>query len=313
MNIMQIYKMNPIFKKYLWGGNKLKEIYGKETPYDITAESWEIASHKNGETTVCGGEDSGMTIKQLADKYKEKLLGDKIYNESYDKFPLLIKLIDARENLSVQVHPNDEQAAKLENGELGKTEMWYVMEAEEGAGLIYGFKQDISKEQFKEAIENNTLMDYVNFVECKKGDCFFIPAGMLHAIGKGLLIAEIQQNSDTTYRVYDYDRKDKNGNGRELHIEKAIEVTNCAVTEVNSKSSESGILAECKYFTTEKINLQGEHIIEVSRDRFEILIICEGNAMINGIVYKSGDTLLVPAYIGSINIIGNAIILRTFI
>ncbi len=154
----------------------------KNTPYDITAESWEIASHKDGESTVCGGEDDGLTIKQLVEKYKEKLLGDKIYNKSYDKFPLLIKLIETSDTLSIQVHPSDEQAAKLENGELGKTEMWYVMEAEEGASLIYGFKHSITKEQFRAAIENNTLEEYVNFVKCKKGDCFFMPTGMLHAI-----------------------------------------------------------------------------------------------------------------------------------
>ncbi len=310
---MQIYKMNPVFKEYIWGGNKLKDVYGKATPFDITAESWEIASHKNGETTVCGGEDEGLTVKELALKYKEKLLGDKIYSPEYDKFPLLIKLIDARDNLSVQVHPNDAQAKQLENGELGKTEMWYVMEAEEGASLIYGFKQAITKEQFKAAIETNTLLDYVNVVECKKGDCFFIPAGMLHAIGKGLLIAEIQQNSDTTYRVYDYDRRDAQGNARELHIEKAVEVTDIAATEVSSKSPETGVLAECEYFTTEKITVVGEYRLEVSRDRFEVLIICEGEATVNGEVYKKGDTLLIPAYIGAVDICGNAVILRSFV
>ncbi len=310
---MKVYKMNPVFKEYLWGGHKLKEVYEKDTPYDITAESWEIASHKNGETTVCGGEDNGLTIKELTDKYKEKLLGDKIYNDSYNKFPLLIKLIDARDNLSAQVHPNDEQAARLENGELGKTEMWYVMEAEEGAGLIYGFKQDITKKQFKVAIEDNKIMDYVNFVECKKGDCFFIPAGMLHAIGKGLLIAEIQQNSDTTYRVYDYDRRDASGNARELHIDKAVDITSTNKTDLITKTPETGILVECKYFTTEKINLHGEHNIKVCKDRFEILIICEGSVSVNGTRYKKGDTLLVPAYIGSIDLIGNATILRIFV
>ncbi len=310
---MQIYKMNPVFKEYLWGGNKLRDVYKKATPYEITAESWEIASHKNGETTVCGGEDNGLTVKEIAEKYKEKLLGDKIYNDEYNKFPLLIKLIDARDNLSVQVHPDDEQAKRLENGELGKTEMWYVMEAEEGASLIYGFKQDITKEQFKTAIEQNTLLEYVNVVECKKGDCFFIPAGMLHAIGKGLLIAEIQQNSDTTYRVYDYDRRDAKGNARELHIEKAVEVTNTSATEISNQSSKSGVLAKCEYFTTEKIDINGEYSIEVSRDRFEILIICEGSVAINGETYKKGDTLLVPAYIGEVNLNGDAVILRSFV
>ncbi len=304
--------MNPIFKSYLWGGSKLNEKFGKSSPYDITAESWEIASHANGETTVCGGEDNGLTINELTEKYKEKLLGDKIYNDSNNKFPLLIKLIDARDNLSVQVHPNDEQAAKLENGELGKTEMWYVLEAEEGAGLIYGFKQDVTKEQFKSAIENNTLMEYVNFIECKKGDCFFIPAGMLHAIGKGLLIAEIQQNSDTTYRVYDYNRRDVHGNTRELHIEKAIDVTNLKAATPN-KPVESGIIATCQYFTTEKLVLNGNSTLPIDKSRFEILMICDGEAQINKGFYKKGDTLLVPAYTGELKMSGNAIILRSYI
>lgn len=284
----------------------------KKTPFDITAESWEVASHKNGESTVCSGADDGKTITELTKIYKEKLLGDKVYQGDDTKFPLLIKLIDAKDNLSVQVHPDDEYANKNENGEYGKTEMWYVMEADEGAGLIYGFKEDISKEEFKNAILNNTLLELVNFVECKKGDYFFIPSGMLHAIGKGLLIAEIQQNSDTTYRVYDYDRRDKDGNARELHIDKAIDVTNLKKSVLTGAKNE-GVIVDCEYFTTEKIDLDGNKVYEVDKNRFETLMICEGEAIINGETYIKGDTLLIPAYIGNVEISGKATILRSYV
>lgn len=309
---MQTYKMNPVFKEYIWGGNKLKELYAKSTPFEITAESWEIASHENGKSTVSGGIDDGKTIPELISIYKEKLLGDDIYKGNDTKFPLLVKLIDARDNLSVQVHPDDRYAKENENGEFGKTEMWYVMEAEEGAGIIYGFRRDISKEDFKNSILNNTLLEKLNFVKCKKGDCFFIPSGMIHAIGKGLLIAEIQQNSDTTYRVYDYNRKDKNGCTRELNVEKAIDVTNIKESKIPDMK-DNGIIADCPYFTTEKIILNGRNEITVNKGRFEIIIVCEGELIINGINYSKGDSLLVPAYIGDLNMIGEAVILRTYV
>lgn len=311
---MKLFKMNPIFKDYLWGGNKLKDIYKKNSPYNITAESWEIASHKNGESTVCGGADDGKTIKELIALYKEKLLGDRIYKGDDTIFPLLIKLIDAKDNLSVQVHPNDEYAAEFENGERGKTEMWYVMEADDGAKLIYGFKKDISKEDFEASIKNNTLLEHVNYVECKKGDCFFIPSGMLHAIGKGLLIAEIQQNSDTTYRVYDYDRRDAKGNARELHIDKAVEVTNLTSSFGNEYAKEKdGVLVKCDYFTTEKITLNGELTYTVDKERFETLVVCDGTAVINDEMYSKGDSVLVPAYASKIKMTGNAVILKSYL
>ena len=311
---MQLFKMNPIFKSRLWGGSKLKELYQKNSPFDVTAESWEIASHGNDESTVCGGEHDGKTIKQLTEIYKEKLLGDKVYKGKDTRFPLLIKLIDAKDDLSIQVHPTDEYANEHENGELGKTEMWYILEAEKGAGLIYGFKKDITKQEFEESIKNNTLLDYVNFVECKKGDCFFIPSGMLHAIGKGILLAEIQQNSDTTYRVYDYNRKDADGNTRELHIDKAIDVTNLTSSVGNEYAVEKdGVLVNCDYFTTEKITLNGELTVNVSKDSFETLVVCDGTAVINGSVYTKGDSILVPAYAGKMEMTGNAVILRSYL
>lgn len=310
---MQLFKMNPVFKDYIWGGTRLKDEYEKNTPFERTAESWEIAAHKNGESTVCGGEYDGKTINELADIFGKQLLGDRIAEQG-GRFPLLIKFIDANDNLSVQVHPDDDYAYRNENGEKGKTEMWYVMDAKEGAKLIYGFKQDITKQQLESAIADNTLLDYVNFVECQKGDSFFIPSGMLHAIGKGLMIAEIQQNSDTTYRVYDYDRRDANGNARELHVEKAKDVLNLKKSVHTPKHDiENGVLESCEFFTTEKITLKGEHDYTVDNRRFETLIVCDGNAEINGISCKKGDSLLVPAYVGNVKMSGNAVVLRSYI
>ncbi len=305
---MKPMKMKPVFKDYLWGGNKLNELFDKQSPLEITAESWEIASHSNGESTC-----DGKTIKELTAIYKEQLLGDKIYKGDDTKFPLLIKFIDAKDNLSIQVHPDDSYAYSNENGELGKTEMWYVLDAEPGAELLYGFKEAITKEQFEASIKDNTLLDYVNHVPCHKGDCFFIPSGTLHAIGKGLLIAEIQQNSDTTYRVYDYNRKDAQGNTRPLHIEKAIDVTDTTKTDVSDTMSKDGVLVKCGYFTTEKITVTKKKEIEVSKDRFETVIVCEGKIVINDVECIAGDCLLIPAYIGSMVLEGNGVILRSYL
>ena len=305
-------KMNPVFKDNLWGGNRLKTEYGKNTPYEITGESWEVASHPNGESTVLCGEYSGKTIKELTVLLKEKFLGDKVYRGDDAKFPLLIKFIDAKQSLSVQVHPDDKYASVNENGELGKTEMWYIMDAADGAGILYGFKDAISKDVFKKSIEQNTLLDYTYFAPCKKGDSFFIPAGTLHAIGEGILIAEIQQNSDTTYRIYDYDRRDAMGNPRELHIDKAVDVTELCPANVCNNRSDS-VIAECEYFKVEKIVLNGSMNWIVNKDRFEVLIVCEGSVTINNIEYQKGQTAMIPAYIGELNLVGEGTILRTYV
>jgi len=307
---MEIFKMNPVFKDNIWGGTRLRDEYNKKTPYEVTGESWEVASHKNGESTVLGGEYNGKTIDELTKELGASLLGDKVYGEDYTKFPLLVKFIDARESLSVQVHPDDKYAFENENGELGKTEMWYVMDAKEGAGILYGFKEEISKETFKKAIETNTLTDYTYFAKCKKGDSFFIPAGTLHAIGEGLLIAEIQQNSDTTYRIYDYGRKDAMGKTRELHIDKALDVTSLLPAKQNNFGD---YIADCDYFKVQKIDVCGEKSWSVNKDRFEILVVCDGNININGNNYTKGETALVPAYAGEVELAGEATLLRSFV
>lgn len=308
---MYPFKMKPVFKDNIWGGTRLRDEYKKDTPYEITGESWEVASHKNGESKVCGGEYNNKTIKELTKILKNKFLGDKVYTADDAKFPLLVKFIDARDDLSVQVHPDDKFALENENGELGKTEMWYIMDASTDAGILYGFKEEISKQAFENSIKNNTILEYTKFEKCQKGDSFFIPAGTLHAIGKGLLIAEIQQNSDTTYRIYDYDRRDFEGNPRELHIDKAVKVTN--LKPALKYAYEGNVISDCEYFRVEKLELCGNAGWIVDKNRFEIIIVCEGALTINGSEFVKGETALIPAYIGKIELEGEGVILRSFV
>ena len=225
---MAIFRLAPAFKDYLWGGTRLRDEYGKNCDFDKVAESWELSCHKDGPSVVADGEDKGLTLREYIEKHGKAVLGTDC--EAFEDFPILIKLIDAKDNLSVQVHPDNDYAQRVE-GEYGKTEMWYIVDCDEGAELLYGFKHEISKEEFAERIANNTLLDVTNNVPVHKGDVFFIKAGTLHAIGKGILIAEIQQNSNTTYRIYDYGRVGKDGKPRELHVEKAKDVTKLAPAE----------------------------------------------------------------------------------
>lgn len=219
---MEILKLQPIFKDYIWGGQRLREDFGFQSDLPKLAEGWMLACHQAGMNTIDGGSYDGQPLEQVVESVgKEALCGTNAARFPY--FPVLIKLIDAKDNLSIQVHPDNDYARRVEN-EFGKTEMWYVLDAAPGAQLIYGFKEKISKEAFKAAIENNTLPQVLNHVDIHKGDVFFIEAGTVHAIGKGALIAEIQQNSNVTYRVYDYDRRGADGKPRELHVAKALDV-----------------------------------------------------------------------------------------
>ena len=220
---MYILKLNPVFKDYLWGGTKLRDEYGFKSSLDKLAEGWMLSCHKDGENTVLNGEFEGKTLTEVV-KIHPEYLGKN--GNQFEYFPILIKLIDAKNDLSVQVHPDNEYAMRVEN-EYGKTECWYILDCDDDAELIYGFNRTISSDEFKERIADNTFLETVNKVKVKKGDLFLIEAGTLHAIGKGILLAEIQQNSNTTYRVYDYGRLGADGKPRELHVEKAIDVTNC--------------------------------------------------------------------------------------
>lgn len=301
-NMSYILKLKPALKDYLWGGTSLMKHF--ETDSDKISEAWVLSCHKDGKSTVINGELSGKTLDEVIDIWgKEKTLGAAA--ASFDSFPILIKLIDAKQNLSVQVHPDDEYALKVE-GEYGKTEMWYILDAKEGAGIYYGFKSDISKEQLKNAIEENTLTDLLKFVEVKKGECYFIPAGTVHAIGAGLTIAEVQQNSNTTYRVYDFGRVGADGKPRELHIEKAMEVSNLTVEKdaVTACDQDLYTLANCKYFNADKLCLSGE--TEITSEGFYNLLIIEGEGEINGEPFKKYDSFFIPADFGTVTLTGNA-------
>lgn len=262
--------LKPVIKDYLWGGTRLKDEFGFETDKQIAAEAWMLACHKDGTNTIKNGVYSGKRLDEVL-----KLWGFE------NKFPILIKLIDAKDRLSVQVHPDNKYALENE-GEYGKTEMWYVVDCEPGAQLIYGFKEKISKSEFEERIKDNTLDGVMNYVPVKKGDVFFIKSGTLHAIGKGILIAEIQQNSNTTYRVSDYGRLGADGKPRELHISKAVDVT---VTDkpmipygnvgkvCKYEYGTERELAECEYFKTVKLDLDGTKEINCENGFFSLLVL----------------------------------------
>lgn len=304
MSNLSPVKLSPAFKDYLWGGTKLKEKYNKKSDLEIVAESWEMSCHKDGQSTVVTGEYAGKTLSEYVEALGKDALGKKA--ESFSYFPLLIKFIDAKDNLSIQVHPADDYALKVE-GEYGKTEMWYVLEAEEGAYLYYGFNRDITKEEFAERIKNNTILEVLNKVNVKSGDVFFIDAGTVHAIGAGLMICEIQQNSNTTYRVYDYDRRDKEGNARPLHVEKAIEVSKLTKAPELTKA-ESDVLATCEYFTVKKAMVNGDKALKIDESSFISLIVVDGDGEItlgsDTLAVTKGDSVFVPAQNGEIKMNG---------
>ncbi len=313
--------LKPAMKDYLWGGTKLKEDFGYETDKDIAAEGWVLSCHKDGENIILNGEHQGKTLSEVLALWGDKALGERASKFSY--FPILIKLIDAKKSLSIQVHPDDEYALKNE-GEYGKTEMWYIVDCERGAELIYGFKDEISKEEFKSRIEDNTLTQVCNSVPVHKGDVFFIDSGTLHAIGEGILIAEVQQNSNSTYRVYDFGRVGADGKPRELHIDKALDVTKLQkptvpygdVGKITSKGTDSyRELARCDLFTSGIISLRKRFKIKTN-ESFTSLLVLDGNAVLywNGeeTQIKKGDSIFIPAGF-EIDLKGEAEILSSYV
>lgn len=296
-------KLDAPIKDYLWGGTRLKTEYGFKTDKEKAAEAWVLSCHKDGESIVLNGEMKGKKLSEVLNIWGNDALG--VNAARFPYFPLLIKLIDAKDKLSVQVHPDDKYVLKNE-GEFGKTEAWYVVDCNEGASLIYGFKKEIPKEEFRRRIEDNTLLEVCNIVPVKKGDLFFIPSGTLHAIGEGILIAEVQQNSNTTYRVSDYGRLGADGKPRELHIEKAVDVTETipptseygAVGEIIKENfGERRRLASCEFFDMETLSLNGETEI-FGEDSFVSLVVLSGEGKLFGeeeIPFKKGDSFFIPA------------------
>lgn len=297
-----ILKLKPALKDYIWGGTSLMKQF--PTNMDKISEAWVLSCHKDGKSIVTNGEQAGKTLDEVIEIWgKENTLGKKA--SEFEFFPILIKLIDAAQNLSVQVHPDDEYAMRVE-GEYGKTEMWYILDAKENAGIYYGFKEEITKEELKKAIETNTLTDLLNFVNVKKGECYFIPSGTVHAIGAGLTIAEVQQNSNTTYRVYDFGRVGADGKPRELHIEKAIDVSTLSPANqpVITKNGDITTIASCKYFNADLLSLSGEY--ELNSDGFYNLLVVDGEGEINGEKFSKYDSFFVPAFFGTVTLTGNA-------
>ncbi|MBQ8156067.1 MAG: class I mannose-6-phosphate isomerase [Prevotella sp.] len=319
---MAMIKFEPLLKQTLWGGDKIIPFKHLNDTLENVGESWEISGVKDNETIVSEGEYKGKSLNQLVRQLKGKLVGQENYERFGNEFPLLIKFIDARQDLSIQVHPTDEIAHR-QGKTRGKTEMWYALESAPGAQLYNGLKQQITPEQYKQMVENDTITDALARYEVNEGDVFFIPAGRIHAIGAGCFVAEIQQTSDVTYRIYDYKRKDKDGNYRELHTQQASESIDYTVlpnyrTEYDLVKNEGVQIAECPYFTTAVYDLNEPMTLDYSElDSFVILIAVKGEGTItaNGEEMKlaKGDTILLPATTAEVKIKGTVKFLETFV
>lgn len=281
---METVKLLTTTKSYIWGGDRLFK-FGKKSSEDIIAESWELSFYPGSESIINSGKDLGKKISEVASKTD---LGTSAIKFPF--FPVLIKMIDAKNDLSIQVHPSDEYALKNENS-FGKTEMWYVLDAEKGAQLHIGFSKDVSDKEVRERIENNTLTEVMNHIDVKPGDCYFIPSGTLHAIGKGCLIVEIQENSNLTYRVYDYGRVGADGKPRELHVEKALKVLD--FNKLNPINIQGETLADCPYFNVKRMcNVEK---LEADNNSFMSFTVLKGKGKVNDIDYDAGDTFFIPA------------------
>ena len=316
---MNYFKFQPLLKQTLWGGDKIIPFKHLSTVMENVGESWEISGVKDNETIAAG---DGRSLNQLVRDMKGRLVGEANYQRFGDEFPLLIKLIDARQDLSIQVHPTDEIAHR-QGRERGKTEMWYVMDSAPDAKLYNGLKLQITPEQYKQMVADDTICDALAQYSVKEGDCFFIPAGRIHAIGAGCFLAEIQQTSDVTYRIYDFKRKDKDGNYRQLHTQEASESINYTVlddyrTHYQPRTNESQLLVECPYFTTAVYDLTEAMTIDYSElDSFVILIGMkgEGTLTIDGetVAFSAGETILIPASAQEVRTEGTIKFLETYV
>ena len=320
---MKPLKFNALFKSTLWGGDKIIPFKNLDIQQENVGESWEISGVKDNETIVADGPYAGKKLNELVEELKGKLVGEDNYQRFGNEFPLLIKFIDARQDLSIQVHPTDE-IAKMQGKERGKTEMWYLMDSDKDATLLCGLKKKITPEEYAQMVENDTIVDAIDRYEVKEGDCFFLPAGRIHAIGTGCFLAEIQQTSDVTYRIYDFKRKDKNGNYRQLHTKEAAECINYNVesnyrTEYTPVKNQGVSLVQCPYFNTAVYDLNEPMTIDYSElDSFVILIGVKGNATItdnegNTFTLQAGESVLVPATTETLKVDGKIKFLETYV
>lgn len=307
---MEILKLIPAYKDYLWGGTRLKTEFGKQFEGEKLAESWELSTNEAGVSIIADGREKGLDLVSYINKYGREILGTRC--QRFTDCPFLIKLIDAKDNLSIQVHPNNEYAEKYENDN-GKTELWYVVDCDEGAELYYGFAKTVSKEELRNRIKNQTLLEVLNRVSVKKGDTFFIEAGTIHAIGAGILIAEIQQNSNVTYRVYDYGRVGADGKQRELNIDKALDVINTAA--VGTEYSFGEHIGVSEYFIVDKLNVEDCYTGYVSEESFLSILVLEGFLTIttqdDSKAAIKGDSIMLLANSGKFILEGKAELIMT--
>ena len=320
---MKPLKFNALLKSTLWGGDKIIPFKNLDIQQENVGESWEISGVKDNETIVADGPYAGKKLNELVEELKGKLVCEDNYQRFGNEFPLLIKFIDARQDLSIQVHPTDE-IAKMQGKERGKTEMWYLMDSDKDATLLCGLKKKITPEEYAQMVENDTIVDAIDRYEVKEGDCFFLPAGRIHAIGTGCFLAEIQQTSDVTYRIYDFKRKDKDGNYRQLHTKEAAECINYNVesnyrTEYTPVKNQGVSLVQCPYFNTAVYDLNEPMTIDYSElDSFVILIGIKGNATItdnegNTFTLQAGESVLVPATTETLKVDGKIKFLETYV
>ncbi|MGH2665116.1 type I phosphomannose isomerase catalytic subunit [Flavobacterium sp.] len=319
---MELYPLvfEPILKDRIWGGIKLQSLLNKEIPTQTAGESWEISTVSGDVSVVANGIYAGYSINELISKYPEEILGTKVQRLFGTVFPLLFKFLDAKEDLSIQVHPNDELAKKRHNS-FGKTEMWYVVQADENARIIVGFKEKSSPDEYLSHLENNTLTEILKEIQVEQGDMFLLETGTIHAIGGGVVIAEIQQTSDITYRVYDWDRVDVYGNSRELHIDLALDAINYNTVEAQKKykkiQNKSNPAVECSYFTTNFIPLDGNIQFKKEKESFTVLMCTDGEfeLIYNDLklLFKKGKTVLIPAIISEFELKGKASLLEIYL
>ena len=282
---MELVKLKPAVKDYIWGGNFFQN-FNKGLGLARVSECWELSVRDNDSSIIASGPNKGKLLNEVISKEDIGPVMDR-----FPYFPLLIKLIDAKENLSVQVHPSDDYALKNENS-FGKSEMWHIISADEDSGLYVGLNNNYKKEDIEKALKEGTILNYINFFKVRPGDTFIINPGTIHAIGKGVRLIEIQQNSNLTYRLYDYNRVDQNGNPRELHITKALEVINYQKYEPSKE--DNGYLADNQYFTVKKISFDGELKIAANEKSFISFTFLEGNGVANNIEYSKYDTFFLP-------------------
>lgn len=291
---MEPLKLKPAFQNYIWGGTRLRDEFGKESDLERIAESWELSCHQDGMTVIMNGVNKGKTLKEYLEEDWTARVGEGAAR--YSSFPVLVKLIDACQDLSLQVHPDDRYAQEHEDGQNGKIECWYIVDCEEGAALACGFNRELTKEKFHESITNGTLLDVVQIVPVNKGDVFFIEPGTLHAIGAGTLVAEIQQNSNVTYRIYDYDRIDKDGNPRALNIDKAVDVTKTWLAPPRRRRPtmqfdgySANVIADCQFFTTTELHITEEAVFPAPNGVSYTHLLCtDGDA---ALIYDGGVTM----------------------